>query len=152
MNKFSNTNTPASGANDCKRVNLPNRPPILLSIWDTAGQEKYMAITKIFYKGANGIILIFDVTSRASFNRVEEFWLKEFKNEFDMTRCVITLVGNKIDKPDRAVSTEEGQELAQKHGMIYRETSALQDLGMKEAIECALEKIMILQKPSDPSY
>ncbi len=147
MNKFTNTTTPPNGDNNCKRLDIPGSGPVLLSVWDTAGQERYKAITKIFYKGANGVIILFDVTSKVSFNRIEEFWLKEFKDDINTESCVVTLVGNKIDLPNRVVTSEEGQALAAKHGMLYKEVSALQGTGIDETITATVEKIIAVQKP-----
>ena len=145
LSKFTNTTTPPNGDNNCKRLNVPGTGKVLLSIWDTAGQERYMAITKIFYKGADGVVILYNVTSRASFNRIEGFWLKELKDEINVSNCAIILVGNCIDLPNRVVTSDEGEALATKFGMLYHESSALQGTGVKESINKIVEKIIARQ-------
>ena len=69
-------------------------------IWDTAGQEKFQNIAKQYYKGANGVLLIYDISKRKSFERVD-FWLKELKENNKIEDLFICLVGNKIDLEDK---------------------------------------------------
>ncbi|OHT10875.1 Ras-like GTP-binding protein RYL1 [Tritrichomonas foetus] len=95
---------------------------IKLQIWDTAGQEKFRTITKAYYRGAHGILVIFDVSSRDSFNQVRN-WMRSIQES--MTEPVeIALVGNKCDL-ERFVTQEEAQSLAEEYNVPYFETSAL---------------------------
>ena len=94
---------------------------VKLQIWDTAGQEKFRTITKAYYRGANGILLVFDVTKRDSFNKTRS-WMTSIKES--ITDPVdIVLVGNKADNPDessastRAVTKEEGEQMAADFGV-----------------------------------
>lgn len=101
---------------------------VKLQIWDTAGQEKFRTITKAYYRGANGILLVFDVTNRDSFNKTR-MWMSSIKEA--MTDPVdVVLVGNKCDM-ERAVSTQEGQEMAEEFGIPYFETSAKTGLNVE---------------------
>ena len=94
---------------------------IKLQIWDTAGQEKFRTITKAYYRGANGILLVFDVTNRNSFNQTR-MWMTSIHDS--LTDPVdIVLVGNKCDM-ERTVSLQEAQDLAAEFGVPYAETSA----------------------------
>jgi Ras-related protein Rab-1A len=93
-----------------------------LQIWDTAGQERFRSITKSYYAGSHGVAIVFDVTSRESFNRVD-FWVSELENSALIAPCRI-LIGNKCDRTDRAVTTTEGEALAQRLDIPYLETSA----------------------------
>ncbi|KAL4156381.1 hypothetical protein PRNP1_005412 [Phytophthora ramorum] len=81
-------------------VRHPNGKRIKAQIWDTAGQERYRAITSSHYRRAAGALLVFDVTSRESFNNAQEHWLKELKAAANLsstlTSCIM-LVGNKVD-------------------------------------------------------
>lgn len=77
-----------------KKINYQNRD-IEMQIWDSAGQEKYRAISKQYYKKANGILLLYDVTSRESFLGIKE-WIRDINNMVTMKPSLI-LVGNKID-------------------------------------------------------
>jgi len=94
-----------------------------LNIWDTAGEEKYHAMAPIFYRGAHGAVVIFDVTNKETFNRATK-WTKEL-NEFAEGNPKIVLVGNKIDLPNREVSNDEAIQLAQQCNCKFFEVSAL---------------------------
>jgi Ras-related protein Rab-1A len=96
---------------------------IKLQIWDTAGQERFRTITTSYYRGAHGIIIVFDVTDPDSFTNVQQ-WLDEINRYSCESVCKI-LVGNKSDLTNRRiVSTFSGQEYAESLGMEYIETSA----------------------------
>lgn len=85
---------------------------VKIQIWDTAGQERYRTLTKAYYRGAAGIILVYDVTDPVSFNNVA-YWLKKIKKHGD-ENVEIILIGNKIDLiNDISVSTEEAHEVSQ---------------------------------------
>ena len=93
-------------------------------IWDTAGQEKFQNIAKQYYKGANGVLLIYDVGNRKSFERVD-FWLKELKENNRIDELYVCLVGNKIDLGNkRVISTEEGEKYAKENNIQFLEVSA----------------------------
>jgi len=94
-----------------------------LQVWDTAGHERFRTITPAYYRGAMGVIITYDVTSRESFDHVE-FWVQQL-NEHGDASVQRVLVGNKTDLADaRKVTTEEGELLASKFGMAFFETSA----------------------------
>ena len=94
-----------------------------LQIWDTAGQERFKTITSSYYKGAHGIIVIYDITDRDSFNSVHT-WMSEVE-KYTNDNITRILVGNKTDLEDkRAVSFEEGQEMANHYCVRFLETSA----------------------------
>lgn len=96
-----------------------------LQIWDTAGQERFRTITQAYYRGAMGIIIVYDVSDRESFEDVKRDWIKNVDRHVNVD-VRKTLVGNKSDKEDeRVVSTEEGQKLADALGIRFFETSAL---------------------------
>ena len=105
-----------------KKIQL-NDKSFLLNIWDTAGEEKYHAIAPIFYRGADGAVIIFDVTRKETFGKAEK-WFKEL-NQFCENNPNIILVGNKIDLPERQITNEESIELASKYKSPFLEVSAL---------------------------
>ena len=106
-----------------KNVQLDDGKMVKIQIWDTAGQDRFRSITKNYYKGAHGIILIYDVTSRKTFDNVKN-WVAQIKEEVT-DKVSIILVGNKIDVVDgRKVQTEEGQKMAKECGLSFFETSA----------------------------
>jgi len=103
-------------------------------IWDTAGQERYRAITSAYYRAAVGALLVYAINSRNSFRNIER-WLAELRENADRN-IVIMLVGNKSDlKHLREVSTEEATEFAQKNGLLFMETSALDGDKVEEAFQ-----------------
>ena len=101
-----------------------------LNVWDTAGEEKYHAMAPIFYRGAQGAVVIFDVTNRETFNRATK-WFKEL-SEFAEGNPKIILVGNKIDLPNRVISNEEASSLAHKYRCNFLEVSALLGTNVNE--------------------
>jgi Ras-related protein Rab-2A len=94
---------------------------IKLQIWDTGGQERFSPIRELYYKGALGALVVFDVTSRDSFDHVP-MWFSEVRK--NVTNIPITLIGNKIDLPDRAITYPESVAMAKRMAAPYRETSA----------------------------
>ena len=96
---------------------------IKLQMWDTAGQEKFKTITAAYYKGAQGIVLVFDLCDKKSFADIKT-WLSEV-DRLSTNESVKILVGNKSDLiNDRQVSKEEAERFAENEGMIYYEASA----------------------------
>ncbi|KAK3043032.1 hypothetical protein RJ639_002600 [Escallonia herrerae] len=96
-----------------------------LTIWDTAGQEKFRTLTSSYYRGAQGIILVYDVTRRETFTNLSDVWAKELDLYSTSQNCVKMLVGNKVDRESkRVVSREEGIALSKEHGCLFLECSA----------------------------
>ena len=93
-----------------------------MQLWDTAGQERYKTITQTYYKGAMGIVLVYDTTDETSFNNVRN-WVKQIDQHANPNVPRI-LVANKIDLPDRRITSEEGQQLAEECKMQFFEASA----------------------------
>ena len=103
---------------------------IKFDIWDTVGQEKYRAMTKIFYKDAKVIILVFDLTSLKSFKAIEEYWCEEIKNNC-AEKPVIAVVGNKTDLySEKKVDVDDAKDLAKKMKAIFQLTSAKNNDGI----------------------
>ena len=106
-----------------KSVQLDDGKIVKIQIWDTAGQDRFRSITKNYYKGAHGIILIYDVTSRKTFDSVKN-WISQIKEEVS-DKVNIILVGNKIDDvQNRKVTFDEGEKMALSFGLPFFETSA----------------------------
>lgn len=112
-----------------------------LAIWDTAGSERFRTLTPSYYRGAQGAILVYDVTNRQSFQRLDQ-WLYELETYSTRSNIVKMLVGNKIDKETRAVSRDEGMKYARKHSMLFIEASAKTCDGVQCAFEELVEKIL----------
>ena len=124
-----------------KSMTLQNDKNIKLQIWDTAGQDRFRAITKNYYKGANGIILIYDVTNKQSYENVKN-WLTQIKEEAN-PNVIIYLAGNKIDveEDQRVITTEDGQKIADEYKLPFKETSAKNGINVNEIFQELVEKI-----------
>jgi Ras-related protein Rab-1A len=100
-----------------------NGRTVKLQVWDTAGQERFRTITSSYYRGSHGIIVVYDMTNRDSFEHIN-YWMKEI-DRLATPECCRCLVGNKADLAEkRVVSTEEGRALANRYGVPFMETSA----------------------------
>lgn len=104
---------------------------IKLQIWDTAGQERFRTITTSYFRGAQGIILVYDVTDRRSFESIRN-WISQIQQHADV-HVNKMLVGNKCDMLDeKVVSTEEGQKLAKEFGIGFWECSAKNNINVEQ--------------------
>ena len=105
-----------------------------VKIWDTAGQEKYHSLSFQFYKKSHGVLLVFDITQRSSFERVS-YWADQIESH-SQNDTIVYLLGNKTDLiAERAVKSDEASAMAQKYQMKYFETSAKEDINVKSTIE-----------------
>uniref|UniRef100_A0A6B2LKG2 Uncharacterized protein n=1 Tax=Arcella intermedia TaxID=1963864 RepID=A0A6B2LKG2_9EUKA len=96
---------------------------VKLQIWDTAGQEKFRSITRSYYRGAAGALLVYDITRRETFEHLST-WLEDCL-KYSNGNIVITVIGNKCDlEGNRQVTREEGEEFARKYNLLFLETSA----------------------------
>ena len=122
-----------------KEVILPNEV-VSAKIWDTAGQERFRTITHTFYRQAEGVMLVFDVTDRGTYDSVHS-WISSIHEHAD-ERVVKYLIGNKIDmKGAREVSKEEGERMARDYQMKYVETSAKEAINVKETVEAIVKDV-----------
>ena len=113
-----------------------------IEIWDTAGQERYKSITAAYYKGAKGALVVYDITSKISFENIDK-WMMEIK-EKSSKDLKIMIIGNKSDLKDgRQVSNEEALRKAQDTGIALMETSALDSTNVKEAFHDLLKEMYI---------
>ena len=116
---------------------------VKLTIWDTAGQERFRTLTSSYYRGAQGVILVYDVTSRESFDNLQSVWLKELETYSDLSTVVLMIVGNKIDKDQqRKVTLEEGRQWAKKLSAMFMECSAKTRVGVITAFEDLAHRIL----------
>ena len=123
-----------------KTIELNNKN-IKIQIWDTAGQEAFQAITRTYYKGAVGALLVYDITRRDTFTHVTK-WLEEVKSNSSKSICVI-LIGNKKDLEDkRQVTYEEGESFAKENGLMFLETSAKTAYNVVEAFNLSAQAIL----------
>ena len=126
-----------------KQLELNNKR-IKLTVWDTAGQERFRTLTSSYYRGAQGVVMVYDVTRRDSFDNLDH-WLKEIKlySPNNGEGVVKLLVGNKIDLADaRQVDRNEAEEWARNHGMLFLEASAKTKTGVQQSYMEVVHKIL----------
>ncbi|XP_074072765.1 ras-related protein Rab-42 [Macrotis lagotis] len=120
-------------------------PRVKLQLWDTAGDERYRSITRSFYRNVVGVLLVFDVTNRKSFDHVED-WYQEVASLQDLNKVLFLLIGHKSDlQQSRQVTTQEAKTLAGLLGMSFLETSAKTDSNVTLAFEtlaCDIQKAL----------
>ena len=130
-----------------KNYELENGNIIKLYIWDTAGQDRFRSITSNYYKGADGIILIYDITKQETFNNVRN-WITSIKEEAP-AKVVLILVGNKVDdEKNRAVQQSEGEKIADEYNLPFLECSAKSDINVTETFDVLVKKIVEINPKS----
>ena len=123
-----------------RSMKLKSGKSIKLQIWDTAGQDRFRAITKNYYKGSHGIILIYDITNTQSFENVKT-WVNQIREEAS-SNVIIYIAGNKVDMEDeRKVDRDDGEKLAEELGFPFVETSAKNGININETFEDLVERI-----------
>ena len=132
-NKFDTSSKATIGAEfQSKFIKTEDDLTISAQIWDTCGQEKYSDISKIYYKNAVGALIVYDITCRESFVNAQN-WLKKIR-ETAVEDIVILLIGNKSDLiHTREIQMSEGSSFAEKNGMGFIETSALDSNNIETA-------------------
>ena len=141
-NKFQSSHITTVGFDfKTKICTLPNsKKTIKLQIWDTAGQEKYMSLNQNLFLKVQGILLMYDITNRSSFDNLQK-WMNLIKDIID--EIPLVLVGNKIDREDeRVVSHEEGEKFAKEMNISFLESSGKGDQNVKEAFYTLAEDII----------
>jgi len=126
---------------------------VKMQIWDTAGQERFRTITTSYFRGAQGIILVYDTTDRRSFESIRN-WISQIQQHADVHANKI-LVGNKCDIVDeKVVSTEEAMKLAKEYNMAFFEASAKSDINVDQAfltIAKAVKNRLVAEGVSGPT-
>ncbi|KAG0595315.1 hypothetical protein M758_UG158000 [Ceratodon purpureus] len=115
-----------------------------LTIWDTAGQERFRTLTSSYYRGAQGIILVYDVSRRATFADLSDVWLKEVERYSTNEDCIKMLIGNKVDleEHERVVTKKEGIAFARQHGCLFLEASAKTSINVQRCFDELVQKIL----------
>ena len=115
---------------------------VKLQIWDTAGSEAFRSIVSAYYRGADAVVLVFDITSKETFEELKEFWIEEVK-KYKEPNCELMLLANKSDLEKEEVSQEEIKELIKNEGIcIFKETSAKTGDRVNEAFKELTEKLL----------
>ncbi|KAM9309798.1 ras-related protein Rab-25b [Pholidichthys leucotaenia] len=139
-NEFNHDSRTTIGVEFSTRTLQLNGFTVKAQIWDTAGLERYRAITSAYYRGAVGALLVYDITKHQTYESVER-WLKELYDHAD-SHIVVMLVGNKTDlESERSVPTEEARTFAESKGLLFLETSALDSSNVELAFNNVLAEI-----------
>ena len=148
INKFNDpqneTNLEANttiGYEFCNKYFEKDDMRVQVHLWDTAGQERHRSMVGTYYRKTAGAVLVYDITDYTSFENCQ-VWIKELK-EHNEENCKLIIVGNKWDlQESRAVSTEEGEKLAQTHDAAFFESSALTGENVQALFETLITKII----------
>lgn len=139
-NEFNHDSRTTIGVEFSTRTVQLDNFTIKAQIWDTAGLERYRAITSAYYRGAVGALLVYDISKHQTYESAER-WLKELYDHAD-PHIVVMLVGNKRDLESvRTVPTEEARDFAEKRGLMFMETSALDSTNVEVAFHEVLTAI-----------
>ena len=135
------------GAYQQQKVVLSNGSMVKLHIWDTSGQERFRAMTNLYYRDAQVAIITYDITNESSFSSIE-FWINELKYKVENENMILCLVGNKCDvsNDERRISTAQGKKFAQENNMIFYETSAKTVEGVTDLFVTIANKVYEQQK------
>uniref|UniRef100_A0A2K5CGX7 Ras-related protein Rab-4 n=2 Tax=Aotus nancymaae TaxID=37293 RepID=A0A2K5CGX7_AOTNA len=136
-NKFKQDSNHTIGVEFGSRVVNVGGKTVKLQIWDTAGQERFRSVTRSYYRGAAGALLVYDITSRETYNSLAA-WLTDART-LASPNIVVILCGNKKDlDPEREVTFLEASRFAQENELMFLETSALTGENVEEAfLKCA---------------
>ncbi|KAM0688495.1 hypothetical protein COBT_000245 [Conglomerata obtusa] len=130
-----------------------NNELVKLQIWDTAGQERFRTITNSYYRGAHGIVVVFDLTDVDTFNSVSD-WIEEIKAHAN-EKCEVVLIGNKADLKDKIEVTDEMlKEYVEKRlkNSEYLKVSAKENLGVEDIFVKLAEKLVKKEKENGPIF
>ena len=120
---------------------------IQLQIWDTAGQERFRSIAKNSYKGADGIILMYDISKLETFKHIKS-WINDIKNKIDksLSQLGLLVIGNKCDIPEkeRQVDEEHKKTLEDEHNLKVMEVSAKENTNINESMVILIDKMLEL--------
>lgn len=129
-----------------KSLKMEDGNSIRVQIWDTAGTTRYNTITPNYYRNVDGILLVFDISNKKSFEMVN-FWINEVNEKTDVSKIDLLLVGNKIDlEENREVEKQKAAKVAEDIGILYVETSAKTLDATRVAFDQLVAKILKRKK------
>lgn len=134
------------------RTMVVNGRVIKLQIWDTAGQERFRTVTSAYYRGAHGVMVVFDITNPVSFENVNNIWLNEIQN-FSKEDIKRILIGTKSDLTEkRKITYADASEFAVDNGMEYIETSAKNAVNVESAFASLVSTLVSYYRPNIGTY
>ena len=118
-----------------KTIKCSNGKTLKLEIWDTAGQERYRSVTKMFYKDANAVVLVYDITSKYSYEELQSYWIEQVK-ESCPKNIILAIIANKADLVEHEqVDEGEARNFAKELNAIFISTSAKSSEGINSLFE-----------------
>lgn len=141
--KFMEIGTSTIGVDTKTKDIRHNGKKIELEIWDTAGQERFRTLAKNSYQGSDGILLVYDITQKKTFNNIKH-WYDNIKNAIDINKVAIILVGNKSDLPDHQVKKENYEKFCEQYKLQVIETSCKDNINVEETFNALIEKMLKL--------
>ena len=128
-----------------KNMTINDGTKCKIQIWDTAGQERFRNITTAYYRGAQGILLVHDITDEQSFLNVK-YWLQQI-DQYSTQQPIVLLCGNKCDlEADREVTIERGQQLANDFDILFYEASARKSINIEQCFESLVKEVLEVQE------
>jgi len=123
---------------------------IRIKIWDTAGQERYKSLTQGYFRNAEGIMIVYDVSNSDSFHNLK-YWIQSIKTHIniDNEHVPAIIIGNKIDIFDREVTKEQAEKFAKEENLEYFETSAKNGKGIEECIRFLIKKVLKISEKEE---
>ena len=141
--KFMEIGTSTIGVDTKTKDVRHNGKKIQLEIWDTAGEERFRTLAKNSYQGSDGIILVYDITQKKTFSNIKH-WYDNIKNNIDIDKVAIILVGNKSDLPDPQVKKESTEKFCEQYNIQVIETSCKENINIVETFNILIEKMIKL--------
>ena len=131
------------GLDNFTKDEIINNKTVRIKIWDTAGQEKYHSLAKGFFRNAQGIMVVFDVTNIETYENVK-YWTQSIKTHMgsDIDKISVIIIGNKIDSKDREVNKNEAESFCAELGYPYFETSAKTGENVNETIIYLVKEVL----------
>jgi small GTP-binding protein len=141
-NILKNDQKPTIGIDYKTKIVVYNSKRIKLQIFDTSGQERFRTLTKNYYHGADGIIMVFDLKRNETFEELT-YWMEEINKNCDKNKISLILVGNKNDGnlEERKISQEQGKKMAESYNFNYIETSAITNFNIKECFDLMVHSL-----------
>ncbi|XP_059162116.1 uncharacterized protein LOC131945131 [Physella acuta] len=140
--EFHEHNAPTIGAAYLTQTMRVGERTVKLDLWDTAGQERFASLAPMYYRTAQGAIVVYDICSKSSFQRAHD-WIQELKTQAP-PGTIIMLCGNKVDLANegREVSIEDAVQMARDKGLIFTEVSAKTGQGIKSLFQTVADKVV----------
>ena len=116
-----------------KIIEIPDFGSLMIEIWDTAGQEKYRSINKLFYKDATIVIFVYDITNKKSFEEIKNYWYEQVKENCDLDKIILGVAANKCDLFNKEeVKEEDGKMFASRIKGAFQSTSCFTGIGIND--------------------